>query len=76
MLRTGFWLVILTLGALALRGAGSGAWAAPPSDPPAAIRFTEVSHEAGIDFIHAFGGAHFSNLVEAVGSGAAWLDYD
>jgi hypothetical protein len=27
-------------------------------------------------FVHSFGDARFSNLVEATGSGAAWLDFD
>ena len=39
-------------------------------------RFTDVTREAGIDFRHSFGDRSFSNLVEAVGGGAAWLDYD
>jgi hypothetical protein len=43
---------------------------------PAGIRFTDVTHEAGIEFVHTFGDRRFSNLVEAVGSGAAWLDFD
>jgi len=39
-------------------------------------RFTDVTTAAGIDFVHSFGDAQFSTLVEAVGSGTAWLDYD
>jgi hypothetical protein len=51
--------------------------------PPAAarsasspIQFVDVTNDAGIDFIHSFGDGKFSNLVEAVGGGAAWLDFD
>ena len=48
--------------------------ATPP--PAGGVRFTEVTREAGINFNHSFGDKTFSNIVEAVGSGAAWLDYD
>ncbi len=43
---------------------------------PSAIQFTDVTRKAGLRFVHSFGDSQFSNLVEAVGSGAAWLDYD
>jgi enediyne biosynthesis protein E4 len=49
--------------------------AAPPAAPPP-IHFTDVTRQAGIAFVQSFGDATFSNLVEAIGSGAAWLDYD
>ena len=57
----------------------SAAAAATPARPPASISpvsFTEVTREAGIGFVHSFGDRHFSNLIEATGSGAAWIDYD
>ncbi|MFQ5738663.1 MAG: CRTAC1 family protein [Acidobacteriota bacterium] len=47
--------------------------------PPASnegIVFTDVTQDAGIHFVHSFGDDRFSNLVEAVGSGAAFFDYD
>ena len=53
---------------------------APASRPPlpaeTGMGFVDVTAAAGIDFVHSFGDQKFSNLVEAVGSGAAWLDYD
>jgi hypothetical protein len=52
---------------------------APAKKPPLAapgVVFTDVTKDAGITFVHTFGDGSFSNLVEAVGSGAAWLDYD
>jgi hypothetical protein len=55
------------------------AFAAPPAhstDPNLTVRFTDVTREAGIGFIQSFGDRRFSNLIEATGSGAAWLDYD
>ncbi len=45
----------------------------PPESAPG---FVDVTKAAGIDFVQSFGDEQFSNLVEAVGSGAAWLDYD
>lgn len=49
-----------------------------PALPPTGegILLTEVTGPAGIDFLHSFGDEEFSNLVEAVGSGAAFFDYD
>ncbi len=48
--------------------------ATPP--PAAPVQFTDVTREARINFTHSFGDRTFSNIVEAIGSGAAWLDYD
>ncbi len=45
-----------------------------PEDRPS-LRFTDVTAEAGIDFRH-FGGVRSSQIVEDMGSGAAWGDYD
>lgn len=45
-----------------------------PDDAPR-IRFNDVAHEAGIDFVH-FAGRRSSQLPEDMGSGAAWGDYD
>ncbi|MFQ5638441.1 MAG: CRTAC1 family protein [bacterium] len=38
--------------------------------------FVEVTGQAGIDFVHSIGDGELSNMVETVGSGAAFLDYD
>ncbi len=48
----------------------------PPLPPEGKPGFVDITRAAGIDFVHSFGDEQFSNLVEAVGSGAAWLDYD
>lgn len=42
----------------------------------AGSHFTDVTLDSGIDFIHSIGDSKLSNLVESVGSGAAFLDYD
>ncbi len=55
------------------------AFAALPAhnpDPAPTVSFTDVTREAGIGFIQSYGDRRFSNLIEAIGSGAAWLDYD
>ncbi len=49
---------------------------ARPPLPPEGNGFVDVTRAAGIDFVHSFGDGSFSNLIEAVGSGAAWLDFD
>jgi hypothetical protein len=38
--------------------------------------FQEIAKDIGIDFKHSIGDEHLSNLVESVGGGAAFLDYD
>ncbi|MCK4751684.1 MAG: hypothetical protein KAT15_31725, partial [Bacteroidales bacterium] len=38
--------------------------------------YQEIIRHSGIDFTHTIGDDHLSNLVESVGGGAAFLDYD
>ncbi|MFC2075680.1 CRTAC1 family protein [candidate division KSB1 bacterium] len=38
--------------------------------------FTEVAAQAGISFNHTFGDGEMSSILEATGSGCAFLDYD
>jgi hypothetical protein len=40
------------------------------------IKFTDVTAAAGIDFEHFNGWTPLNSIMEAMGSGAAWLDYD
>ena len=56
-------------------GAEFGASGDMPSEP-GSHAFIDVTPWSGIDFIHSIGDDHLSNLVESVGGGAAWLDYD
>src|ERR1700674_5251420 len=46
------------------------------SGAPETIRFTEVTREAGIDFLHVNGSSPDKHLVETMGSGALFFDYD
>jgi len=47
----------------------------PPQTMPH-VPFTDVTHEAGIDFVHVNGATGEKMLPETMGGGAAWLDYD
>ncbi|MFQ5571672.1 MAG: CRTAC1 family protein [Rhodothermales bacterium] len=38
--------------------------------------FVDVTAHVGIDYVHSLGDGQLSNIVETVGSGAAFLDYD
>jgi enediyne biosynthesis protein E4 len=38
--------------------------------------FQEIGKEIGLDFVHSIGDNDLSNIIESVGGGAAFLDYD
>ncbi len=40
------------------------------------VRFADVTQEAGIGFRHAGGGTAKDYILETIGSGVAWLDFD
>ena len=46
------------------------------SGGPGAFRFTEVTKESGIEFVHVTGASGRKYMVETMGSGAAFFDYD
>ena len=48
---------------------------APPQAPPP-VTFTDITREAGIDFVHVNGSTGEKLMPETIGSGAAFLDYD
>jgi hypothetical protein len=48
---------------------------APPKTPPP-VTFTDITREAGIDFVHVNGSTGEKLMPETIGSGAAFLDYD
>ncbi len=58
-------LSFLFFGALALQGAQT-----------AGPLFNDVTARAGIDFKHCLGARKIGNIVEATGSGCAWIDFD
>lgn len=62
---------------IALTGCGDGSkkqtLILPPSDNNF---FQEISREAGLDFVHTIGDSELDNIIESVGGGAAFLDFD
>lgn len=54
----------------------------PLSDPqienpaPNEEYFQEIASEIGLDFIHSIGAAEMENIIESVGGGAAFIDFD
>jgi hypothetical protein len=46
------------------------------ADDAAPVRFTEVTRQAGIDFRHVNGASGHKHLVETMGSGGLFFDYD
>ncbi len=68
--------VIVAIGvdiAVAANGQTSGKAVAAAG---AAVRFTEISHDAGVDFLHVNGASADKHLVETIGSGGLFFDYD
>lgn len=39
-------------------------------------QYEDVTAKSGIDFVHSFGEQKLSSILEATGSGCAWLDYN
>lgn len=67
----------LTL-SFSLFGCRKRATSSPPSDAraPIPVHFTEITREAGIDFVHVNGARGRKLMPETVGSGLAFFDYD
>jgi hypothetical protein len=49
---------------------------APAADQPPGVVFTDITQQAGIDFVHVNGAYGERLMPETIGSGAAFLDYD
>jgi len=49
---------------------------APPADPPQHIRFVDITHAAGIHFVHNSGAFGKKYLPETLGPGVAFIDYN
>ncbi len=48
----------------------------PSTVAPPAVRFTDITAAAGIDFVHVNGSYGEKLMPETIGSGAAFIDYD
>jgi hypothetical protein len=44
--------------------------------PPAAVTFTDIAMTAGITFVHDNAATPEKYLIESMGAGCAWIDYD
>jgi hypothetical protein len=44
--------------------------------PPAAVSFTDIARTAGITFVHDNAWTPEKYLIESMGAGCAWIDYD
>jgi hypothetical protein len=50
---------------------------APKTPPPSSlVTYEDVTEKAGIHFKHSFGEQKLSSIMEATGSGCAWIDYN
>jgi hypothetical protein len=49
------------------------AYKSPPANDE---YFQEISGQIGLDFVHSIGSDEMTNIIESVGGGAAFLDYD
>jgi hypothetical protein len=67
-------MVLLLVGACQSGREGPDKQAQLP--PPGQDFFLDITDASGIDFSHTIGDHHLSNLVESVGGGAAWIDYN
>jgi len=52
---------------------GFVSWLPAQSDLP---KLVDITHQAGITFIHNFGDDEMSNLIESNAAGCAFFDYD
>ena len=70
--------IALATGAVVLLGAGltGQQHTVATTDSAPLVRFTDVAREAGIDFQHVNGASADKHLVETMGSGGLFFDYD
>jgi hypothetical protein len=70
-------IALAGLGLLTATWRLSGQSPAPrPATPPALPTFEDVTTRANINFRHSFGEVKLSSIMEATGSGCAWVDYN
>jgi len=70
---------ILPFGLLAAAGfllAAMRLYGQSPSPPAPLPTYEDLTDRAGINFRHSFGEKKLSSIMEATGSGCAWLDYN
>jgi len=55
---------------------GSSSADRPQMPEEGIYNFVDITKAAGIDFVHTMGDDHLSNVIESVGSGCAFLDFN
>jgi enediyne biosynthesis protein E4 len=70
-----FILLLIVSGCQSDKSSGSKKSAATVP-PPDTNYFQEIGKQIGLDFIHSIGDDELTNIIESVGGGAAFLDYD
>src|SRR5579863_2713326 len=70
-------LAALAVG-LACEALQSPAQSPAPNNPPPSslVTYEDVTAKSGIHFKHSFGEQKLSSIMEATGSGCAWIDYN
>ncbi len=53
-----------------------GCGSSPPDEATGPIRFTDVTSQVGLGVVQLTGGADVDTIIESIGAGGAWLDYD
>jgi hypothetical protein len=73
-----FLLFITTLAIIHSCKGPSGSDKHPALTPPAATDefFQDVATPIGLDFVHTIGEEHMNNIIQSVGGGGAFIDYD
>ena len=64
------------VGRLVLLTAVAVSCAGPPPGPVAPFHFVEIGGKAGVDVTQVGGGATVDWIIDSLGCGGAWLDYD
>lgn len=76
-----FYIIIFTLVLLSCQSDHKGtsslsSIALEPMPPVGGDYYLDITKNSGIDFTHSIGDDHLTNIIESVGGGAAFLDYD
>ncbi len=70
--------LLLIIAIQSCKGPSSGGGKKSAHNAPAANEdyLQDIAQQIGLDFVHSIGDEHMENIIESVGGGAAFLDYD
>ncbi len=69
-------VIFVAIGLFVLFGINGSPSEKTPLPPPMSVRLVDVAQQAGVTLLNISGGQRKDYLLEVVGNGAAWLDYD